>query len=215
MRGRWAMALVTLLLMPAAWGQMRGGGRMAGPMTRPGFAARGPGVSNRGVMVAGSFNGGVRFRTGFGGPFFVNRGFHHRRIFFSTFPWWWSYPVYYPVYSYPMAYDSPRTDYDQNRDLAAQVNELSYEIQRLREEQETRYAPPAQTPANARPEIHEPTLLIFRDKHTQEVENYAIVGQTLWIFSEQRATKVPLSSLDVEATSKANDERGVGFRLPH
>ncbi len=47
-----------------------------------------------------------------------------------------------------------------------------------------------------------------------EVENYAIVGQTLWIFSEQRARKVPLFSLDVDATAKANEERGLEFRVP-
>ena len=63
-------------------------------------------------------------------------------------------------------------------------------------------------------EPHEPTVLVFRDKHTQEVENYAIVGQTLWIFNEQRATKVPLTSLDVDATAKANEERGLEFRVP-
>ena len=60
----------------------------------------------------------------------------------------------------------------------------------------------------------EPTLLVFRDKHTQEVQNYAIVGGTLWIFSEQRATKLPLSWLDIEATTKANDDRGVNFQVP-
>ncbi len=212
MRGRWAIALVGLLLVPYGWGQMRGGARAGAAMAHPGFAARAP--VGHGAVVIGSFNSGVRFRTGFGSPVFFD-GFRHRRFFFSTFPWWWwSYPVYYPAYSYPTGYDSSRTDYDQNRELATQVNELSYEIQRLREEQETRYTPPAQTPANAKPEIHEPTVLIFRDKHTQEVQNYAIVGQTLWIFSERRATKVPLSSLDVDATAKVNDERGVGFRLP-
>ena len=57
-------------------------------------------------------------------------------------------------------------------------------------------------------------MLVFRDKHTQEVQNYAIVGGTLWIFSEQRATKLPLSWLDIEATTKANEDRGVDFQLP-
>ena len=57
-------------------------------------------------------------------------------------------------------------------------------------------------------------MLVFRDKHTQEVQNYAIVGGTLWIFSEQRATKLPLSWLDIEATTKANDDRGVDFQVP-
>ena len=62
--------------------------------------------------------------------------------------------------------------------------------------------------------VSTPTLLVFRDKHTQEVQNYAIVGGTVWIFSEQRATKLPLSWLDIEATTKANDDRGVDFQVP-
>jgi hypothetical protein len=54
--------------------------------------------------------------------------------------------------------------------------------------------------------------LVFRDKHIQEVKNYAIVGQTLWIFDEQRAVK--LSSLDVDATTKLNEQRGIEFSVP-
>src|SRR5205085_9103360 len=57
-------------------------------------------------------------------------------------------------------------------------------------------------------------MLVFRDKHVQEVENYAIVGNTLWWFSEQRAKKIPLSDLDLVATAKLNDQRGVEFALP-
>jgi len=46
------------------------------------------------------------------------------------------------------------------------------------------------------------------------VQNYAIVGQTLWTFAPQRTQKIPLSDLDLAATQKANDERGVDFRVP-
>jgi hypothetical protein len=58
------------------------------------------------------------------------------------------------------------------------------------------------------------TLLVFRDEHQQEVQNYAIVGQTLWSFAPGRTQKIPLSSLDLPATEKANDDRGVTFRVP-
>jgi len=58
------------------------------------------------------------------------------------------------------------------------------------------------------------TELVFRDKHVEEVQNYAIVGQTLWILSGQRARKIPLTELDIPATKKANDNRGVDFQLP-
>ncbi len=55
---------------------------------------------------------------------------------------------------------------------------------------------------------------MFRDKHTEEVQNYAIIGQTLWILNEEKAMKIPLADLDVPATVKANDERGIDFKVP-
>ena len=58
------------------------------------------------------------------------------------------------------------------------------------------------------------TVLIFKDGHTAEVHNYAIIGTTLWNLSEQTARKIPLSDLDLAATAKANDERGVTFKVP-
>jgi hypothetical protein len=57
-------------------------------------------------------------------------------------------------------------------------------------------------------------VLVFRDKRKQEVQNYAVVGQTLWIFEPQGTEKIPLAQLDIPATAKANDERGVDFRVP-
>jgi hypothetical protein len=56
--------------------------------------------------------------------------------------------------------------------------------------------------------------LVFRDQHKEEVQNYAIVDHTVWVFTALRARKIPLSDLDVDATSKVNDERGVEFRVP-
>jgi hypothetical protein len=78
--------------------------------------------------------------------------------------------------------------------MAQEINRLSNEVAQLRKEQEYRQStppaqPPAQTPQpQAKSEPREPTVLVFNDKHTQEVKNYAIVGQTLWIFNEYRAT---------------------------
>lgn len=58
------------------------------------------------------------------------------------------------------------------------------------------------------------TVLVFRDQRKQEVQNYAIVGQTLWIFSPQRTEKIPLAEIDLAASAKANEDRGVEFRVP-
>ena len=58
-----------------------------------------------------------------------------------------------------------------------------------------------------------PTLLVFRDGHKQEVTNYAIMGQTVYIF-DNRTKKIALADLDVPATIKANDDQGVEFQVP-
>lgn len=62
--------------------------------------------------------------------------------------------------------------------------------------------------------VMRPTVLVFRDQHKQEVENYAIVGETLWNFSAQQTVKIPLSEIDIPATVKANQDRGVTFSVP-
>ncbi|MGA3316121.1 MAG: hypothetical protein ABSC64_06735 [Candidatus Korobacteraceae bacterium] len=59
----------------------------------------------------------------------------------------------------------------------------------------------------------EPTVLVFRDGHQQQVGNYAIMGQTVYILDD-RTQKIPLANLDVPATVKANDDRGMEFKIP-
>ncbi len=73
-------------------------------------------------------------------------------------------------------------------------------------------APPPQP--DPEPEPLQPTLLVFKDGHHVEIENYAIVGSTLIDLSHGRAHKIPLSELDLDATQKQNDDRGVLFQLP-
>lgn len=58
------------------------------------------------------------------------------------------------------------------------------------------------------------TVLVFKDGHQLEVENYAIVGSTLYDLTEGRRHKIAISDLDLTATSKQNDERGIDFQLP-
>jgi hypothetical protein len=207
-------------------------------MGRGGFSSRG----SIGIRSGPAFGGSTRFGAGFGTglrrPFFGSRapfgGFRQpffrprpfrNRTFFSTFSpgffGYYGYPAfygsdfyssgdYYPAYDY---YGS--SDYSTQNDVARQqqdIDRLEDEVARLREQRDSREAAPPKSLAENRPST--PTLLVFRDKHTQEVQNYAIVGGTLWIFNEQRATKLPLSWLDVEATTKANEDRGVDFQVP-
>lgn len=208
---------------------MRGGGRAAPAMSRPGFAGHAP-IARPSRFVP-TVRGGVRFSTfggfgSFGGPVFFPGRFHHHhhRFFFANeffFPGFF-WPSYYPYYSYPMvSYSNPSNDYSSassyQLEMTRELDRLSEEVERLRGEQESRAyanAPAVPAKAESRQEAGKPTVLVFQDKHIQEVENYAIVGQTLWVFSEQRAKKVPLSELDIPATTKLNDERGLEFRVP-
>jgi hypothetical protein len=57
-------------------------------------------------------------------------------------------------------------------------------------------------------------VLIFKDGHQVEVANYAIVGATLYDLSGGRSKKIQLAELDLPATVKENDQRGVEFQLP-
>jgi hypothetical protein len=74
--------------------------------------------------------------------------------------------------------------------------------------------PPAPPASPKMTEIHYDTVLVYRDGHTETVENYAVVGKTVWVFTELRARKIPLSALDVPATQRDNQDRGNDFVVP-
>ena len=73
-------------------------------------------------------------------------------------------------------------------------------------------------PVSAEPEqpvtAQPSTVLVFKDGHHSDVLNYAIVGDTLFDFGAGRTHKILLADLDLPATRKANDERGVDFQIP-
>jgi hypothetical protein len=58
------------------------------------------------------------------------------------------------------------------------------------------------------------TVFIFKDGHKIETHNYAIVGQTLFDFSNNQMHKIQIADLDVDATKKANDDLGIQVKLP-
>ena len=75
------------------------------------------------------------------------------------------------------------------------------------------YAEPARKadrPVSAQPA----TVLVFKDGHRSEVLNYAVVGDMLFDFAADRTHKVPLADLDLAATQKTNEDRGVDFQIP-
>ncbi|HEY6763294.1 MAG TPA: hypothetical protein VI386_00865 [Candidatus Sulfotelmatobacter sp.] len=88
------------------------------------------------------------------------------------------------------------------------------------------YVPPVANPPDAHPSqsvaadppetaaAPDPTLLVFRDGRQLEVGNYAIVGRTLYDMTPGHPRKVAVADLDLDATEKQNESRGVIFQLP-
>lgn len=111
--------------------------------------------------------------------------------------------------SAPPGNSSAYVAYDQQQ----QIERLNDEVARLRAERvssgpENNVAQPSPT------QIPADTVLVFRDHSTEEIQNIAIVGKTLWVLTKQRAHRFLVADLDLPATTKANQERGVEFRLP-
>jgi hypothetical protein len=192
-------------------------GAFAGSHTGSAFASRsfstrsfsGP-LSSR-ALNSRNFNrsGNLRIRTyGRRNNCFGYRcgyGYGYPYLYGGIDPYWW---------------DSD-SSYDQDQQdqigLANEMNAQSLDEQRMRDQNDqdiyARSAPPPPH-QKERTDADPATVLIFRDQHKQEIQNYAIVGQTLWNFSRQRTQKIPLADLDLPATEKANDDRGVDFHLP-
>jgi hypothetical protein len=187
------------------------------PASAHNFSSRGPFLHN-GV-------GSVRIRTnGFGNGCY---GYLCRGYGYGYYPWGWGY--YDPSWWWD---NSSNDDSSQDVAAAAEMNRENLEEQRmLRQEQadgdqdsySSQYDGPhhsyrsdgdPQTPEKKGSPMFSDTVLVFRDKHQQEVENYAIVGDTLWSFAPQHTQKIALDDLDLAATKKANEDRGMTFRLP-
>jgi hypothetical protein len=215
-------AFVVLVALASASAQ-RGGIRPSGGR---GFGVGQPSGGHAFMGMRGAPSARFSFRgNSFGGVRIRTHRFRHCFGCFQSFgfPWWGS--------SYPFGWwdSSSSYNYDQDqareRALADEMNRLNLEEQRLREQEDwarerERQRDPdpsagrSQSREQDRPIATPATVLVFRDQHQLEIRNYAIADGTLWVVSEQSAKKIPLSELDLDATTKANDERGVEFQVP-
>lgn len=64
-----------------------------------------------------------------------------------------------------------------------------------------------------------PVVLVFRDGHQEQVESYMIFGRVLYTKADYWTTgswarQIQIAQLDLPATLKLNEERGVKFNLP-
>ncbi len=197
------------------------GARSRPQMSRT-FASPARAGFSRGPFLHNGFSNG-RFRNrGFRN---ICRGFPCRGFYGYGFGYPWGYSGYYDPYWWDSGYDDSSYDQDYQNDLATadQMNAENLEEQRMLQQEEAdgdqdAYARPAaalQQEDKPGAPIMPATVLVFRDQHKQEVQNYAIMGRTLWAFAPQHTQRIPLADLDLAATVKANDDNGVTFRVPN
>jgi hypothetical protein len=236
MRGRIAatvavLVLVTLGMAATAWAQVNG---VPASVTSLGFG----GHFTPGVPASVTSLGPNGFRGH--NPFFtqprccINPLFprnsnshlfrHHQRQL--------AFPVGVPVYTMPYTpviimqpgEDQVVEEEEENggptifdrRGTGRYERERSSERQRdeREAEEEARSAPPQPVAPAAPVSEQAPTVLVFKDGHTVEVLNYAILGSLVYDLTPGHPRKIPLVDLDLAATAKQNDDRGIDFRLP-
>jgi hypothetical protein len=145
-------------------------------------------------------------------------GEHHHHHNDNGAPLLYAFPV-------PYAVDAPAADNQAQADPDQTDNDPEYQggptIFDRRGSGASSYVPPVQdvpkphaavAPDASTPTV--PTLLVFKDGHNLEIENYAIVGTTLWDLSPGHSRKIALADLDLDATRRKNDDRGVSFEVP-
>jgi hypothetical protein len=144
-------------------------------------------------------------------PFFCRRFLLRNSAFFAE-PVFLPYPIYADT-SYGASEESVPAEQYQQSELSGRIDRLTDEVEQLREEQES--AKNQQRALNEQKQATEPNpptrTLVFRDGHRGEIQNYAVVGDTLWALTAENARKIPMSDLDMSATKKANEDQGLQF----
>ena len=207
--------LTFALCVPGAWPQRMAMGtlRSTPPAGHRGLA---PGVHRSSTRVFVS--------SGFG-----NRSFRRNRGYYG-----WPY---FADYGYGSGYDSEPYEYPPPEPQAAPpaapaVEEskeplpspLLLELHGEQWVQVNSFAPPAAetqqlSTGNPKPSALPPAVLVFRDGHTEEVSSYSIIGPVIYTKSDYWASgtwtrKIQIADLDLPATLKQNQDRGVKFELP-
>lgn len=217
------VALFTLLALPAvfvstAHAQING---VPSSVTSPGFGGRPVNGTPPSVTSLGPHgyapNSRIPFSTANRNPSRSPNDDHRRHHHYVEY----APPV---VYAVPVPYSvdiGEAEDANDDDDANYQGGPTVFDRRGLGEES---YIPPVkrvprphatQTDAVLPPGTpQEPTDLIFKDGHKLEVGNYAIVGDTLFDLTPGHARKVALADLDLDATRKQNEDRGVSFQLP-
>ncbi len=208
---------------PSYGSSFRGGSSMGAPLTGTHYGSIGSAV----VPPVASSTGHWNVTTGSGAYLYGNRPSHpgsgYRRNPYGYVPYYAAaYPYLYfgdtGLSSPPESYGPPPQAQDQpNNDLAMELDSIHQELAMLQQRQ----APPpyGMAPADAGAVVEQaptkpldpPLVLVFRDGTRTEIQDFAVVGQTFWDLSVRPIRKFPVSQLNLDASIKANEARGVDF----
>jgi hypothetical protein len=165
-----------------------------------------------------SFRGGHHRPNGFGNG---RRGLGFGVLPLYSMPYYYGYgDVVNPVDDTMEQGYGAGTDTGQSSRTAAQnpyqderLSRLEHQMDELENTASAKTPPVTQQPPVSLADQPD-TVLVFRDGHSADVKNYAIVGDTLYDLSNGARKKIALADLDVNATQKQNEDRGLDFRLP-
>ena len=143
-------------------------------------------------------------------------GHNYGRIY----PGYFAAPYYYPFLDYGsvqndmFGYDPPvdanaQASMMSQYALAEQVQRLTAAVNQLQYAQQGQAQSYAAQPQNA--PVQAPVTLVLRNGQQFEVQNYAVMNQTFWDFTNQPARKIPVSSIDIAASTKATQAKGGDF----
>jgi hypothetical protein len=203
--------LITAVFAPFAVAQMRGPTMtMPGSVATSGFA--------RGVNV--SFTGRPRSRAFSPGTIFLGDPFYQD---YPVAPL--SLPPQYIVVQPPPVVDTPSEAKSEPLMIELQGDRyVRFGGRQQSAERGTTASPDyagseiSKSSAQPQPELP-PTVLIFRDGHSEQIPEYAIIGGTIYASEDYWQSghwtkNIQLSVLNISATMRANHENGVKFTLP-
>jgi hypothetical protein len=178
-----------------------------------------PSVTSLGFAHTGNFHGDGH--PGFFTPVVPERPNFRSRHHRPFIPVWGGYYAY-PILDYGYDYQGESAENSENPDeyrggptIFDRRGDGQYSARRPEavtqpgEAQAQPVSEPAAEVAN-QPQ----TVLIFKDGHQASVDNYAIVGGTLYDLTGGQRHKIALADLDLRATAQQNDDRGVDFEVP-
>jgi hypothetical protein len=103
---------------------------------------------------------------------------------------------------------------EQQSIMAEQLEQLSAEVNRLRDSPAPPVPPqlPSQAAAPPRPSSPgAPLILILQNGQQLKLQSYGVMNQTLWDFSAQPARSIPISDINVTASQRATEAVGSEF----